>query len=95
MARDSRRSSDFAASIHGSVAIACDACDPHSVQAAFSQVRRSLGAVDTLVYNAGNGVWGDALTVSVEAFEAAWRVNTLGAFMAARELEVRPFGEKW
>jgi NAD(P)-dependent dehydrogenase (short-subunit alcohol dehydrogenase family) len=86
MARSRGRLTDFAASLDGSLAIPCDVSDPSSIHAAFAQVRSSLGTVDTLVYNAGNGVWGDALSVSAEAFEAVWRVNTLGAFVAAREV---------
>lgn len=39
-----------------------------------------------LVYNAGKGVWGSAEEVSLENFEAAWRTNTFGAFVAARRV---------
>jgi NAD(P)-dependent dehydrogenase (short-subunit alcohol dehydrogenase family) len=86
MARNHERLMDFAASLDGSLAIQCDVCDPNSLRTAFSQVSSSIGVIDTLVYNAGSGVWGDALSIKTEDFEAAWRVNALGAFMAAREV---------
>ena len=37
-----------------------------------------------LIYNIGKGVWGSAENVSLADFEAAWRTNTFGAFVAAR-----------
>ena len=45
-----------------------------------------LGSVDVLIYNAGKGVWGSAEEVTFEDFEAAWRINTFGAFAAARSV---------
>ena len=38
-----------------------------------------------LVFNAGSGVWGTIEDVSAEDFERAWRVNTLGLFLTARQ----------
>ena len=49
-------------------------------------VRRDLGEVEVLVHNAGSGVWGAVDEVTVEAFEAAWRVNALGALVAAQQV---------
>jgi len=63
----------------------CDASDAGSVEAAFGQIRADLGDVDVLVFNAGSGVWGTIEDVSPEDFERAWRVNTLGLFLAARQ----------
>jgi NAD(P)-dependent dehydrogenase (short-subunit alcohol dehydrogenase family) len=37
-----------------------------------------------LVHNAGNAVFGSVLDVAPAQFEAAWRVNTHGLFLAAR-----------
>ncbi len=67
-------------------AYACDVADAAAVAAAFARVRADLGEVDVLVYNAGAGVWGDVESVSPEDFERAWRVNTLGLFLASREV---------
>jgi NAD(P)-dependent dehydrogenase (short-subunit alcohol dehydrogenase family) len=67
-------------------AFTCDVSDGASVAAAFEDVRTSMGSPDVLVYNAGSGTWGDVEQVSPQAFESAWRVNALGAFMASREV---------
>jgi len=64
----------------------CDAADAASVATAFEAVRRELGDVDVLVYNAGAGVWGGLDDVSADDFEACWRVNALGLFHCAGEV---------
>lgn len=62
----------------------CDIGDAAAVESTFARIASDLGPVDTLVYNAGKGVWGAADEVSLEDFETAWRTNVLGAFVAAR-----------
>lgn len=64
----------------------CDVREPESVAAAFEQVRATLGDPDVLVYNAGMFAVGGLLELSSADFENAWRVNCLGAFLAAREV---------
>ena len=61
-----------------------DAADPAALAAALARVEAELGAVEVLVYNAGSGVWGDVEEVAPAAFEAAWRVNALGALVASQ-----------
>jgi short-subunit dehydrogenase len=56
------------------------------VAESFKQIVSDQGPVDVLIYNAGKGVWGSAEEVSIEDFEGSWRVNTLGAFAAARSV---------
>ncbi len=67
-------------------AYSCDAADPDSVKTAFVQIRRDMGEIDVLIYNAGSGVWGGVEDVSAADLEAAWRINVLGAFTATREV---------
>ena len=62
----------------------CDVGDGARAESTFAQIERDFGAVDVLIYNAGKGVWGSAEEVSLDDFEAAWRTNTFGAFVAAR-----------
>lgn len=64
----------------------CDATDRDSVATAFATVRRELGPVEVLVYNAGAGVWGGLGDLSADDFEATWRVNALGLFHCAGEV---------
>ena len=53
----------------------CDVSDASSVEACFAAVAREFGEVDTLLYNAGTGVFADVESITVEQFEQAWRVN--------------------
>lgn len=71
----------FFADCHG---YACDAGDPAALTACLADIAAAHGVADVLIYNAGKGVWGDALSVSAEEFEGAWRTNTLGSYAAAR-----------
>ena len=86
LARDNIRLAAIAASMPNTSAFYCDIVDNKSLDAAFAAIHTSLGFVDTLIFNAGSIVRGDALTVSVADFEAAWRLNTLGTLMAARQV---------
>lgn len=62
----------------------CDVAILAEIEATFAKIASELGETDVLVYNAGKGVWGSAEEVSIGDFESAWRVNTLGAFTAAK-----------
>ena len=84
LARDLARLGAMAGMIPNARAIACDVSDPESVRLAFAAIIQDLGRIDVLIYNAGKGVWGDALAIDEADFEAAWRVNAFGAFLAAR-----------
>src|SRR5512132_4123713 len=64
----------------------CDASDSAALTATVNAVRADLGEVDVLVYNAGSGVWGTVEEITPEAFESTWRVNTLGALVAAQQV---------
>lgn len=86
MARDAGRLEDLAAGIDGARAYACDVTDAADVARAFNAVAADLGPVTTLLYNAGNAVFGGVDEVSPEDFEAAWRVNALGLFHCTRQV---------
>ncbi|HKI15624.1 MAG TPA: SDR family NAD(P)-dependent oxidoreductase [Roseiarcus sp.] len=63
----------------------CDVADQTSVDAAFANIRADLGDVDVLIFNAGSGAWGNVEEVTAGDLERAWRINTLGLFLAARQ----------
>lgn len=86
LSRSTELSSKLASELGNARAYACDAADPASVKDAFGRIRKELGEVDVLVYNAGSGTWGNVEEVSPHDLESAWRVNVLGAFTAAREV---------
>ena len=62
----------------------CDVAEPTQIEGAFAAIAGDLGPVDTLIYNAGKGVWGTVDEISSQAFEEAWRINAFGAFVAAK-----------
>lgn len=76
----------LAAELGHARAYACDVADAASVSQTFAAIRRDLGEVDVVAYNAGSGTWGTIDDLSAEAFEATWRVNTLGLFLVAKEV---------
>lgn len=63
-----------------------DIGDAAQVRSAFAAIREKLGDPEILLYNAGSGTWGTITEVTPEQFEAAWRVNGLGAFLCAKEV---------
>ena len=86
LSRSTELSEKLAGELGDAKAYACDASDPDSVVAAFSSVRNDLGAVDVLIYNAGSGSWKDVEELSVAEFERGWRINALGALVAAQQV---------
>jgi len=84
LARSTEFTNSLVETIAGTRAYACDAGSPQSIEQTFAAIASDLGDVGVLIYNAGKGVWGSAEEVTPEQFEESWRVNTLGAFTAAR-----------
>jgi NAD(P)-dependent dehydrogenase (short-subunit alcohol dehydrogenase family) len=64
----------------------CDVSDPAKISNAFRAIRKDLGEPEMLLYNAGSGTFGSVTEITREQYEADWRVNALGAFVAAKEV---------
>jgi NAD(P)-dependent dehydrogenase (short-subunit alcohol dehydrogenase family) len=64
----------------------CDVSDPAKISNAFRAIRKDLGEPQMLLYNAGSGSFGNITEITPEQYEADWRVNALGAFVAAKEM---------
>lgn len=86
LSRKTDYSAKLAAEIDSAKAYACDVTDAAAVETAFSSVRAEMGDVDVLVYNAGSGVWGNIEELSAQDFEQSWRINTMGAFLVAKQV---------
>src|SRR6266568_4823623 len=86
LTRNLEHAAPLLASLDGSRACACDAADPASIAAALDAVAHDLGDPEVLLWNAGSGVFGTVEQITVESFEASWRVNALGAFAAAQRV---------
>jgi len=86
LARSTQFADALAAELDGAAAYACDVTKAADVAATFARVSTELGPVETLVYNAGSGVWGDVESITPEDFESVWRVNALGTLLAAQQV---------
>ena len=86
LSRSQDRAQTLATEIEGARGYACDVGDAASVKAAFEAIRSELGEVDTLIYNAGTGVFADVENITPDQFEASWRVNALGALLCSQEV---------
>jgi NAD(P)-dependent dehydrogenase (short-subunit alcohol dehydrogenase family) len=68
----------------GVLGVALDVSDEHSVEQAFGEIERELGAVELLVLNAGIMVSQPFPEVTVEVWRRQLEVNLTGAFLCAR-----------
>jgi NAD(P)-dependent dehydrogenase (short-subunit alcohol dehydrogenase family) len=66
--------------------LSCDVSDRAQITEAFRAIRRDLGDPEVLLYNAGSGTFGTITEITPEQYEADWRVNAFGAFVAAKEV---------
>jgi len=86
LARTPHFSSTLAKELNGAIAVTCDVTIEADVQAAFAQVRKRLGDIAVLVYNAGSGSWGTIEDITASTLEDNWKVNALGSFLAAQQV---------
>ncbi|MEO6775594.1 MAG: SDR family NAD(P)-dependent oxidoreductase [Kofleriaceae bacterium] len=84
------RSDDYAKQVASGLtearAFACDVGDAAEVERTFAAIREALGDPAVVIYNAGSGVFGGFADVTAQDFETAWRVNTLGSFLVAKQV---------
>ncbi len=66
--------------------VCADVAKAADIAAAFDQIRRELGDVDALLYNAAMRPFGKLMETRPSTFENTWRVNAFGAFLAAQEV---------
>lgn len=86
LARSTKFTDSLASELDGAVAYACDVTSEVDVAATFNCIHSELGPVETLVYNAGSGIWGDIENITAADFESAWRVNAMGTLLAAQQV---------
>lgn len=84
LARKLEFTSALSAKLPDARAYACDVADPKAVETAFGSLRREMGEVDALIYNAGSGVWGTVDDVTTRDLESAFRVNASGLLASAQ-----------
>ncbi len=66
--------------------LVCDVSDRAQIADAFRAIRKDLGDPEVLLYNAGSGKFGSITEITPDQYEADWRVNAFGAFVAAKEV---------
>jgi NAD(P)-dependent dehydrogenase (short-subunit alcohol dehydrogenase family) len=66
--------------------IQSDATIEAEIAAANDRIKRELGSLDVLVYNAGRRPFGRLVETTPEIFEQTWRLHTLGAFLWSRQV---------
>ena len=86
LARSTAFSSEVASTLPDAHVYECDVADAASVARTYDAIRRELGDPEVLIYNAGSGVWGTVEDATAADFENAWRVNTLGGFLASKQV---------
>jgi NAD(P)-dependent dehydrogenase (short-subunit alcohol dehydrogenase family) len=86
LARSDDYSKQIASGLTEARAFACDVGDLAAVDRTFAAIRAALGEPAVVIYNAGSGVFGGFADVTAQDFENAWRVNTLGSFLIAKQV---------
>jgi NAD(P)-dependent dehydrogenase (short-subunit alcohol dehydrogenase family) len=66
------------------LAVPADVSSAEEIDRAFERVRRELGEVDVLLYNAAMRPFGRLMETKPSTFENTWRVNAFGAFLCSR-----------
>lgn len=66
--------------------VSCDVSDRAQLAEAFRVIRTGLGDPEVLLYNAGTAILGAITEITPDQYEADWRVNAFGAFVAAKEV---------
>ncbi|NOT86162.1 MAG: SDR family NAD(P)-dependent oxidoreductase [Methylococcaceae bacterium] len=86
LARSTDFITEFAEQLDDARAYACDITDATAVTLTFGAVGEELGKIEVLIYNPGVGVWGNVEEISIDDFEASWRINVLGALLASKQV---------
>lgn len=86
LARQAELTTELAQELTNAKAYACDVTDAISVEQTFAAIRSELGEIDTLIFNAGAGVWKSVEEITAEEFEQCWRVNALGSLLVSKQV---------
>jgi NAD(P)-dependent dehydrogenase (short-subunit alcohol dehydrogenase family) len=86
LSRSTDASAKLAHALKDAKAYACDVTDLGALERTFAAIKKDLGPVDTVIYNAGSGSWGTVEDITLEAFETTWRINTLGALATLKHV---------
>src|SRR5256884_7894842 len=68
------------------LAVPADVSKADEIERAAERIRRELGEVDVLLYNAAMRPFGRLMETKPSTFETTWRVNAFGAFLWSRAI---------
>lgn len=86
LARNEAFITQLADELENARAWGCDASQEAQVERVFGEIQREWGTVDTLIYNAGTRDFRNIEETDAACLETAWKVNTLGCFLAAKQV---------
>jgi len=86
MARSTEKLSAAEREIPNAKGFACDVTQPDAIDRTIEAIESSLGPVDVLVWNAGNGVWKTWDKIDLELFDAAMKTNVYGLLRATQKV---------
>ena len=84
LARNQEYLDGLASEIEDARAYQYDATDAEA-NATLEKIRAEMGPASVMLYNAGSGMFGDFDAVTPEDLESAWRVNSYGLLVAAKQ----------
>ena len=85
-ARNLERLLDHSSEIKNAYEFKFDVTDPKDHEKIFDEIRRTIGPVSVLIYNAGAGEFSDIDGATVDSFQSAWEVNARGLFLATKQV---------
>ncbi len=86
LARNGDYLKQLASEIPGSIGMVCDVREPEAIKSVFERIHKDIGAVNTLVYNAGAGEWTSIMETSTQGMHSSWATNTLGLLACAQQV---------
>jgi NADP-dependent 3-hydroxy acid dehydrogenase YdfG len=86
IARSTTFSQSLADALPDSKAYACDVSNLEALAQTLSRIERELGPVETLIYNAGAGVWGSIEELTASDFQRSFSISALGAVVAVQQV---------
>ena len=86
LARNEAYLAELSRQLDGAPFYSCDVTKVTRVESVFQKILRQFGEVDTLIYNAGAGQFKNVEDTTVEELERSWQINTLGCFVACKQL---------
>lgn len=86
LARDKATLQNLQNQVEDSSIFPCDLGKGENISEVFTAIKDQLGEPQTLIYNAGSGLFAPPLSTGAEDFEQAWRLNALGLLLSVQQV---------